>query len=163
MKRFQGISAFSLVEVTFALGVASFCLLALIALLPVGTKINQSSTQETMATNILSAVIADMRTTPATATTSTQFGVNFSSNSYLFFEQSGVFSTSLTEKSTHRLDIVLNGGSGATLANLTVTWPAAASPGSTPSPNVSGSPRSHETELCGKQFMASLCSKCWWP
>lgn len=58
------LAAFSLVEVTLALGVAGFCLLAVFALLPIGVKTNQTSFSQTAAATILSDVVADMRTVP---------------------------------------------------------------------------------------------------
>jgi uncharacterized protein (TIGR02598 family) len=130
MKRLRETMAFSLVEVTLAIGVAAFCLLAVVALLPVGTKVSYSSTQETGATNILGAVVADMRATPASATASSQYGISFASGdeTTLYFDQFGNYSTMLDSKSVYRLVVTSNGGSGATFVNLKVTWPAAALP-----------------------------------
>jgi type II secretory pathway pseudopilin PulG len=54
-------SAFSLVEVTLALGVAAFCLIAVLGLLPTGLKTQQTSVHETIANKILSEMIGDMR------------------------------------------------------------------------------------------------------
>src|SRR5438477_5279045 len=69
-------SAFSLVEVTLALGVAAFCLVTVAGLLSVGLQTNQRSTSQTAATSILSNVIADLRATPKASTTSTQYGIS---------------------------------------------------------------------------------------
>jgi type II secretory pathway pseudopilin PulG len=55
------IAGFSLVEVTLALGVAAICLLALLALLPVASKTQQNSIQQTMATQIISQIDAVLR------------------------------------------------------------------------------------------------------
>jgi type II secretory pathway pseudopilin PulG len=52
---------FSLVEVTLALGVAAFCLLALLALLPAGVKVQQNSIQQTTANQILSQICSFLR------------------------------------------------------------------------------------------------------
>src|SRR5438874_9708713 len=60
------VHAFSLVEVTLALGVAAFCLLAVFGLMPIGVQTNRNATSQTAATNVMSAVIADMRATPKT-------------------------------------------------------------------------------------------------
>ena len=54
-------SAFSLVEVTLALGVAAFSLLIILGMLPVSLKTNQASTQQTNANGIISQVAADLR------------------------------------------------------------------------------------------------------
>ncbi len=130
MKRSQADWAFSLVEVTLAMGVASFCLLAVIGLLPTGSKVSYAAAQETRATNFLAAVVADMRATPATATTSTQYGITFAGGNQttLYFDQSGNSSTTINGNSTYRLVVASNGGSGATFMNLKATWPAAAAP-----------------------------------
>src|SRR5215813_5749765 len=53
--------AFSLVEVTLALGIAAFCLIAVFGLMPVGVQINRNATSQTAATNIIGAIIADLR------------------------------------------------------------------------------------------------------
>jgi len=62
---------FSLVEVTLALGVAALSLLVLMALLPTGIKTSQSSTQQTTANQIISAIYAvlsaDVRLPPGQA------------------------------------------------------------------------------------------------
>ena len=52
--------AFSLVEVTLALGVAAFCLIAVFGLVPVGLQTNRNATSQTAATNIIAAVVADL-------------------------------------------------------------------------------------------------------
>src|SRR4029077_12283131 len=51
-------AGFSLVEVALALGVAAVCLLVLMGLLPTGIKTQQSSTQQTRANQIISAICA---------------------------------------------------------------------------------------------------------
>lgn len=60
-RRHPNTSAFSLVEVTLALGVAAVSLLAIFALLPISLKTNQSSSQQTTANSIISQVAADLR------------------------------------------------------------------------------------------------------
>lgn len=57
-------SAFSLVEVTLALGIAAFCLIAVSGLLPVGIQTNRNATSQTRATNILTSVVGDLRAAP---------------------------------------------------------------------------------------------------
>lgn len=63
-KRPASRSAFSLVEVVIAIGVATFCLVAIFGLLPIGISSNQTSAEQTAATNILTAVSADLRSAP---------------------------------------------------------------------------------------------------
>jgi type II secretory pathway pseudopilin PulG len=56
--------AFSLVEVVLALSVATFAILVIVALLPIGIKSTKDSLDETGALNVLSQVIADRQATP---------------------------------------------------------------------------------------------------
>lgn len=55
------IAGFSLVEVALALGIAAICLLALLALLPVASKTQQTSMQQTTANQIISQINAVLR------------------------------------------------------------------------------------------------------
>ena len=57
----KAISAFSLVEVTLALGVAAFCLIAVLGLLPVGLKTQQTAISQTTANALIAEIIADLR------------------------------------------------------------------------------------------------------
>jgi uncharacterized protein (TIGR02598 family) len=133
MKR--SILGFSLVELTLALGVAAFCFLAVFGLLPVGLKTQQLAIEQTVTTQIVSAVIADLRNTHRAATSSSLFGIGIpgnssSSSSTIFFDSQGRFSTALDANSRYRSTITFTPNSAgvrrATLAHLRVTWPAAA-------------------------------------
>src|SRR5215475_11700721 len=62
--RLRSVASFSLVELTLALGVAAFCLIAVFGLVPVGVQTNRNATSETAATNILSSVVSDLRGGP---------------------------------------------------------------------------------------------------
>jgi len=59
--RSRASSAFSLVEVTFALGVAAFCLIAVMGMLPVGLKTQHASIQQTTANEIMAGILNDLR------------------------------------------------------------------------------------------------------
>ena len=63
-------AAFSLVEVTLALGIAAFCLIAVFGLMPVGVQTNRNATSQTAATDIIAAIVSDLRATPKTVSTS---------------------------------------------------------------------------------------------
>jgi type II secretory pathway pseudopilin PulG len=54
-------AAFSLIEIVLAIGVAAFCFVAVLGLLPVALKTQQASIQQTTATQILSQVAASLR------------------------------------------------------------------------------------------------------
>ncbi|HEY6070343.1 MAG TPA: hypothetical protein VIU85_03135 [Chthoniobacterales bacterium] len=133
--------AFSLVEVTLALGVAAVSLLVIFSLLPLGLQTNQRSLEQTASVDILSAVVADLRATPVTnprgnAATSPQFGINIPASggtgtTTLYVNSAGQSNSSQQSDSRYRVTItfVSNGGGAksATLADLKVTWPASAS------------------------------------
>jgi len=53
--------AFSLAEVTLALGVAAFCLITVLGLLPTSLKTQQASIQQTTANQIISTIFSDLR------------------------------------------------------------------------------------------------------
>jgi len=118
--------AFSLVEVTLALGIAAFCLIAVFGLMPVGVQTNRNATSQTAATNIMAAVVADLRAT--TTNTSSQFAITFGTNKTLFFDGTGQFTSDLTANSRYQLNVTWNSApTGLRYADLKITWPAAAS------------------------------------
>jgi uncharacterized protein (TIGR02598 family) len=122
----HGAAAFSLVEVTLALGIAAFCLLALFGLIPASMQTNRNATSQTAATNIIAGVVADLRATPSSATTSTQYAITFGTNATLYFDTAGQFSTSLSTNSRYQLNVTWSGSSALRYADLKVTWPAPA-------------------------------------
>ena len=54
-------AGFSIVEITLALGVAAFCLIAVLGLMAVGLKTQQASVQQTKANAIISQLADDLR------------------------------------------------------------------------------------------------------
>jgi uncharacterized protein (TIGR02598 family) len=124
------VASFSLIEVTIALGVASFCLIAVFGLLPVGVQTNQNAISETGAGSILSAVISDLRATPRSTSTSLQFGISFGSSNTLFFDGQGK-PVPITN-ARYRLVITFPtnpaGPNSATFASFRMTWPAPVDP-----------------------------------
>jgi len=146
-------SAFSLVELTLALGIAAFCLIAVFGLMPVGVQTNRNATSQTSATNIIAAVVADLRATPITTATSPQFGITFGTNTARYFDSevrcscdsaglqkfnSGTGSCSDSWSPAlqlrYKLNVTWSGSIALRYSDLKVTWPAAAS-----SANASGS------------------------
>ena len=125
-RSFSPKSGFSLAEVTLALGIAGFCLVAVFGLIPVGVQTNRNATSQTAATNILAAVVADLRATPNTINTSSQFAITFGTNKTLYFDGSGQFTTSIGADSRYQANVTWNGSSGLRYADVKVTWPAAA-------------------------------------
>ncbi len=131
-------AAFSLVEVTLAIGIAAFCLIAVFGLMPVGVQTNRNATSQTAATNIVAGVVADLRATPKTpgtwTGTSAQFNIALGTNTTLYFDDAGQASTSLGTDSRYQLNVTFPTAGYLTYADLKVTWPAAATPA-----NASGS------------------------
>src|SRR6266436_9605752 len=71
------VHAFSLVELTLAIGVAAFCLIAVFGLIPVGVQTNRNATSQTQATSIIAFAVADLRVAATTAQVSKQFNFSF--------------------------------------------------------------------------------------
>ena len=127
-------TAFSLIEVTLALGIAAFCLIAVFGLMPVAVQTNRNATSQTAATNIMAAVVADLRALPTTQNTSAQFGIVFGTAKTLYFDGTGQFATSLSTNSRYQLNVTWNTSNVAAscsptvpCADVKVWWPAAAS------------------------------------
>jgi len=138
------LSAFSLVEVTLTLGVAAFCLVAVIGLLPVSLQTNQAATQETTANGILSAVVSDIRTVPidpkGPGNSSKQFKLYFPKDHgneqprFLYFSNEGSTGTKADHPTTDTVfyatieympDPIGAGSRTATLMHVKVAWPYA--------------------------------------
>jgi hypothetical protein len=156
MKRLVGVAAaFSLVEVTLALGIAAFCLIAVFGLVPVAVLTNRNATSQTAATNIMTAVVADLRATPTTKSFSSQFTISFNGNKTLYFDRQAQCSCDLAGlqkpntsvgdcslswspalQPVYQVNVTWSASAwdGLKYADVKVTWPAAATPA-----NASGS------------------------
>ena len=135
MRKLSAASAFSLIELTLAIGIAALCLLAVIGLVPVAVLTTRNATSQTAATNIMAAVVADLRATPKNSNTSAQFAITFGtdrclgcSQPPLYFDRTGQFTTSLGANSVYQVNVRWSPSGSVPLryADVTVTWPAAA-------------------------------------
>jgi len=72
--------AFSLVEVSLALGITAFCLVTLFGLLPVGLTSNQNAIEQTAAAGVATGILSDLRVTPSTSGTSARYGIGIPSS-----------------------------------------------------------------------------------
>jgi uncharacterized protein (TIGR02598 family) len=130
-------TGFSLVEITLALGVAAFCLLALFGLLPLGLQTNQNSISQTAAASVLSSIIADLRATPKTSLTSPQYDITFGAAKSLYFDGEGTPVTPTDPNATPRYRVTITfpaspaGAFAPTFVSLKVTWPALVDPATT--------------------------------
>ena len=135
-------SAFSLVEVVVAIGIFSFCLLTLAALIPVGLTDNRSSHDRTVAADLCSSIESDLRATPVGSTTSPLFSIALptgttTTTTTLFDSYSAgtvTFVTGTTAPATSQFRFTITLTPAATtspndpiLATILATWPAPAS------------------------------------
>lgn len=140
MKNYHSsLSAFSLVEVTLALGIAAFALLSIFGLLPIGMSSNQASVEQTIATNIVTGIMADLRETPTVSAIAGNAALNSQSPKYhldvtlpshtFFLDQSGARQTSAATaryKAILTLTVPQTGTRTATYGTLKIGWPAEA-------------------------------------
>jgi uncharacterized protein (TIGR02598 family) len=131
-------AAFSLVEVTLALGIAAFCLITVFALVPVALKTQQASIQQTTANTIISQIVADLgaalRLPPGQQ--SKQFNLHghwahLLHPDTLCFAKDGTFDTNSTNQSCTDVFVAVitylePPDTTTSLADITVAWPAAA-------------------------------------
>src|SRR6266478_5598531 len=103
--RLRRVHAFSLVELTLALGIAAFRLIAVFGLVPVGVQTNRNATSQSAARNIVAAVVADLRGTPTASNTSSQFAITFGTPTTLYFDGAGQAVTSLAANSRYQVNI----------------------------------------------------------
>jgi uncharacterized protein (TIGR02598 family) len=146
MKRSSRITAaFSLVEVTLALGVAAFCFVAVLGMLPVGLKTQQGSVNQTKANAVISQAIdflrADVRLPPGQAkrsqgdwTTLNGHWLAVAAPDTLYFTNDGKQTGSVNQNpappdAVFRATVTYLFPPTATtsIAKITVSWPAAQS------------------------------------
>jgi uncharacterized protein (TIGR02598 family) len=136
-RRIRFFAGFSLIEVTLALGVAAFCLIALFGLLPLGIQTNQSSISQTAAASVLSSVVADLRATPKISLTSAQYNITFGTAKVLYFDGDGRAGTPTDPSVIPRYRVTITfpaspvGAFAPTFVSLKVTWPALVDPATT--------------------------------
>lgn len=143
--------AFSLVELTLAIGVAAFCLLTLIALLPVAQNSHFTASEQTGANNLTSLIISDLKATqktiPPTSKDSPGFGLtegipgSGTSMQTLYFRKGGdvigppgTNADGAIPAPRYRATIFLTAPAtskrSALLGRVLITWPALADPNS---------------------------------
>jgi uncharacterized protein (TIGR02598 family) len=125
--------AFSLIEVTIALGIAAFCLIAMLGLLPSGMRNAATASEQTATIGILGDVLSDLKGTPVSSTNSPRFEISIptagnSTSQTLYFSENGTKEDTVSQA---RYSVVANlsAPTGSTVANTQVRiyWPAAAS------------------------------------
>jgi uncharacterized protein (TIGR02598 family) len=137
-------AGFSLVEVTLALGVAAFCLIVMMGLLPAGLKTQQASAQQTIANEITSEILgdlrADIRLPPGQASHEGDSGFGLHGHwaqmyapDTLYFDQQGDWlqlNGSPPAGATFRSKItyLFPPNASTSVANIVVSWPAQVDP-----------------------------------
>lgn len=123
---------FSLVEICLALAIATFALLAIFGLLPVGIESNHASVRQTEATSLATGIVEDLRQTePGASAVSPRYGIPFDQAATEFFIDAGG-NRSPQDTAAYRVKISLvqptAGKRNATRASVTLGWPAAGEP-----------------------------------
>jgi type II secretory pathway pseudopilin PulG len=139
-------NAFSLIEVTFALGVAAFCLLIMLGLLPAGLKTQQASVEQTVANEIISQISSDLRAAVRLppGQQSKQFSLHPHNGGrwdptpdWLYFTINGTQTGSTNQEAVPTdppaafratISYIFPPTDTTSLANITVTWPAQVDP-----------------------------------
>jgi uncharacterized protein (TIGR02598 family) len=129
-------AGFTLVEVVFALGIASFCLMSIVGLLPIGLSSSVSATTQTGAVNIMTAIVADLHNTPnGSGQKSPLYSFDIGNplnSSTLYFDEGGGGSASPVANSRYRVTVTnvsdranLNSQQRrASSVRILVSWPA---------------------------------------
>lgn len=139
MRRFPFISrGFSLTEVVIAIGILSFCLIAIVGLMPAGLKVTEQGVEEGRAMQTLAALSTSLRT--ATSSDGTNFtaarpftnlswrvGGSRENTAFFFTEAAAVSASSSDSRQLVFISLVppTNGLSTGT-AYAGVAWPGAA-------------------------------------
>ncbi|XHR27098.1 MAG: Verru_Chthon cassette protein B [Chthoniobacteraceae bacterium] len=132
------LAAFSMVEIVVALGVASFTMVSMLGMLPIGLSNSRSSTAQTGAMNLITAIAADLKATASGAAATPRFAIvtNATSGQTYYFNEEGTVSTSLQSDSRYKASVqaVWMPSTSETVQRVTISWPAQAS-----APNLGGS------------------------
>ena len=134
MKRFfpTGFQAFSLVEVTLALGIISFGLIAIIGLVPKGLGIVKESADEAAALNILAAVSSDLQCVGSNTTESASYKIPVDSvnSGKGYFDSDGNWlgNSAVSSDAVYVLSWTIQARSlqSPPAASLSIAWPAQA-------------------------------------
>lgn len=89
------VRAFSLVEVVLAIGVISFCLLAVLGLMPVGLSTMRQAMDATIETQIVRQISGEALLTPFS-----QLGTTFSNKTF-YFDAEGIEETGASDKTRY--------------------------------------------------------------
>jgi uncharacterized protein (TIGR02598 family) len=136
---------FSLIEVTIALSVAAFCLLAILGLLQTGITSQRATVEQTAATGIASIIFSDLSAGGTNTTARFKLDLtNVAGNlQTLYFDEAGkptgLIGSAAAADSRYRASVEVrppaSGTVGVTPVRILVTWPAVADPVATQWPS----------------------------
>jgi uncharacterized protein (TIGR02598 family) len=140
----QSCSAFTLAEVTLAIGVAAFAFVAVLGMVPMGLKVQQASVQQTTANEIMAAILNDLRADvvlppgQASKETDSGFGLHghwkdVNTPATLYFTNTGSQTGSVNQSSADavfraKIQYLFPPSATTTMANVIITWPAQVDP-----------------------------------
>ena len=125
-------SAFTLVEVTLAIGIAAVSMLGVVALLPIGIASNRDSVNTTHAASLVEAVIMDLKGV-ADGGTSLVYGLSMTAEeapAVVYFKADGSKSTDVTA-ADYRASVTVTPPAARfspALVRVVVSWPATERP-----------------------------------
>lgn len=142
--KIENARAFSLVEVTLALGIVSFALVSVLGLLPVGLRSIKNANEQAGAANVLNAIAASLRAATASPGNPADYASGFSGKPITYsvgstatneisWEDLNLDGSAATAQSPKRLSAILNITAPASLtapgnAVISVAWSAQANP-----------------------------------
>jgi uncharacterized protein (TIGR02598 family) len=127
MRRTASNAGFSLIEVVIALGIFSFCIVAIVGLLPVGMNSVRSVSNENNAIHIASSIegiwqVATKGSTITIPNIITNLAINSSANSTYYFDEFGEPLATGTE-ATLKMNYKTAATGSSTTVNMTFSWP----------------------------------------
>jgi uncharacterized protein (TIGR02598 family) len=125
-KQFQ--NAFSLIEVLISIGVAGFCLIALLGLIPTGLNKASNTVRTTEATLILGFVDGDLRTARRTASNTLAYNIAIpahgTNTTSLFFNERGNVVPQDVAKYASKVTLIRDAVAPTIHCYTQVWWPA---------------------------------------
>ncbi len=134
----SGRAGFSLVEVVIAVGIAAFCLVVMLGLIPTGLSTNKDSSGETAAANIARNIFSDLRATAKTNSTSSLCGITFPSGaspeiSTNYWDDAGATNSTNSILTKYRSTVTVTSNSSPVMTvSLLITWPHTAATNTAP-------------------------------
>lgn len=123
------VAGFSLVEVTIALGLAAFGIIAIFALLPTGINSGSDAVNTTIAANLASVIVSDLQATSPTNTNgSVIYGVRTSPPpTILYLGTDGTTNASTALETKFKAEVTLSPPTNdIARVQIVVSWPAQA-------------------------------------